>query len=100
MQDNQDKQTLDLLGAKRRGRPSTGKALTSAERVRKHRQKKTDVIDDYFAGNPTRAELEQRLEHLLSLLRKECAPSTLDAYLVRLVAVRERLGLVWKRPQR
>jgi len=40
MKDNTDKQTIDLFSAKRRGRPVTGKALSSAERQRKYRQTK------------------------------------------------------------
>jgi len=37
MIDSSDKQTGDLLGQKRRGRPVTGQALTGAQRVAKHR---------------------------------------------------------------
>jgi hypothetical protein len=44
MQDTRDTQTLDILGAKHRGRPSTGKALSGAERVRKHREKRKSEL--------------------------------------------------------
>jgi hypothetical protein len=39
MKDHTDKKTLDILGEKRRGRPSTGSALSVAERKRKQREK-------------------------------------------------------------
>ncbi len=44
MKDVNDNQTADLLPLKRpRGRPSTGKAMTQAERQAKYRSKKAEV---------------------------------------------------------
>ncbi|MBS0356643.1 MAG: hypothetical protein JSR83_22385 [Proteobacteria bacterium] len=52
MIDANDKATADLIGdaPKRRGRPSTGKAKSSAERMRELRRRNGWAIGDDFDG--------------------------------------------------
>jgi len=98
MQDTRDKQTLDILGTKRRGRPSTGKALSGAERVRKHREKKAKYIafveKHYITPACTKAELQSRLDDLLGKFRQPLSHYEFENYLLRVRLLRSELGLI------
>lgn len=44
MRDSADKKTVDAFGTRRRGRPSTGKAMTEAEKKRAQRERARAII--------------------------------------------------------
>lgn len=50
MKDQHDKQTLDALGARRRGRPVTGKAKPASQRQAEYRRRQRKRLDLVWLG--------------------------------------------------
>lgn len=68
MIDKTDTQTLDAFPAKKRGRPSTGKALTAAERKRAQRARDMKKIVGEKSPDYASATLTALLEQLPYLI--------------------------------
>lgn len=56
MKNSNDVQTIDVFEAPRRGRPVTGKALTSAQRKADQRQRDAEIIFGDVVTGPERLE--------------------------------------------
>ncbi len=55
MKDSADLATIDIFSAKRRGRPTTGKAKSNAQRMREYRQRKN--VDQEKAAKAAETEI-------------------------------------------
>lgn len=91
MIDDKDKQTIDLLGKKRAGRPSSGKAMSVAQRVAKHRREKAARREwGLLLKNPADLNLGELLNEIRAQALSESPTMPYDLFALHLDELRAR----------